>query len=81
MAVGEIDKVIDTPVVEETEPKFQYPGMPTTCDGAEAVVWVETNITQAACNFSTFQLVAGLRARTNASSAMPSPSAPCPGSP
>ena len=46
MAVGEIDKVIDTPVVEETEPKFQYPGMPTTCDGAEAVVWVETRVCQ-----------------------------------
>jgi len=46
MAVGEIDKVIDTPVVEEVEPKFQYPGMPTTCDGAEAVVWVETRVCQ-----------------------------------
>ncbi|REJ89540.1 MAG: pyruvate ferredoxin oxidoreductase [Planctomycetota bacterium] len=46
MAVGEIDKVIDTPVVEETEPKFEYPGIPTTCDGAEAVVWVETRVCQ-----------------------------------
>src|SRR6202521_4689581 len=26
----------------------QYPGMPTTCDGAEAVVHVETQISQAA---------------------------------
>ena len=26
--------------------KFQYPGIPTTCDGAEAVVWVETRISQ-----------------------------------
>ena len=46
MAVGEIDRVIDTPVEEEAELKFQYPGMPTTCDGAEAVVWVETKVCQ-----------------------------------
>ena len=46
MAVGEIDKVVDTPIVEETEPKFEYPGIPTTCDGAEAVVWVETRVCQ-----------------------------------
>src|SRR5881409_3112012 len=29
-------------------PKFQYPGIPTTCDGAEAVVHVEINVAQAA---------------------------------
>jgi pyruvate-ferredoxin/flavodoxin oxidoreductase len=28
--------------------QYEYPGMPTTCDGAEAVVHVETNISQAA---------------------------------
>src|SRR5438309_1167391 len=28
--------------------KFEYPGMPTTCDGAEAVVHVEINVAQAA---------------------------------
>ncbi|MGE3806683.1 MAG: 2-oxoacid:acceptor oxidoreductase family protein [Gemmataceae bacterium] len=28
--------------------KFQYPGIPTTCDGAEAVVHVEVNVAQAA---------------------------------
>jgi pyruvate-ferredoxin/flavodoxin oxidoreductase len=28
--------------------KFEYPGMPTTCDGAEAVVHVEVNVAQAA---------------------------------
>src|SRR5262249_59572122 len=28
--------------------KFEYPGIPTTCDGAEAVVHVETHISQAA---------------------------------
>ena len=46
MAIGEIDKVIDTPLAEETEPKFEYPGIPTTCDGAESVVWVETRVCQ-----------------------------------
>src|SRR5437588_571087 len=30
------------------EPKFEYPGIPTTCDGAEAVVHVEVHISQAA---------------------------------
>ncbi len=30
------------------ETRFQYPGIPTTCDGAEAVVHVETQISQAA---------------------------------
>src|SRR5215831_1073356 len=30
------------------ESKFEYPGIPTTCDGAEAVVHVETQISQAA---------------------------------
>src|SRR5213592_1464685 len=35
--------------VEESQPtKFQYPGIPTTCDGAEAVVHVEINVAQAA---------------------------------
>src|SRR5437588_4477318 len=28
--------------------KFEYPGIPTTCDGAEAVVHVETQVAQAA---------------------------------
>src|SRR3989449_7480438 len=30
------------------ETKFEYPGIPTTCDGAEAVVHVETRVAQAA---------------------------------
>src|SRR5438874_13837395 len=30
------------------EQKFEYPGIPTTCDGAEAVVHVEINVCQAA---------------------------------
>ena len=33
---------------EADEPKFQYPGIATTCDGAEAVVHVETRVCQAA---------------------------------
>src|SRR5712671_629039 len=33
---------------ESTETKFQYPGLPTTCDGAETVVHVEIHISQAA---------------------------------
>ncbi len=32
-------------------PSFPYPGIPTTADGAGAVVWVETNITQGACAY------------------------------
>lgn len=31
--------------------KFPYPGLPTTCDGAEAVVHVETRVTQASGAF------------------------------
>jgi pyruvate-ferredoxin/flavodoxin oxidoreductase len=33
---------------EQSETKFEYPGMPTTCDGAEAVVHVEIHVCQAA---------------------------------
>jgi pyruvate-ferredoxin/flavodoxin oxidoreductase len=33
---------------ELSEASYQYPGIPTTCDGAEAVVHVETHISQAA---------------------------------
>src|SRR5437870_6694085 len=36
------------PVDEAAEPRFQYPGIPTTCDGAEAVVHVEIHVAQAA---------------------------------
>src|SRR3989440_9995298 len=41
---------VRTPEVvrEATGARFQYPGIPTTCDGAEAVVHVETQISQAA---------------------------------
>jgi len=30
---------------------FRFPGIPTTADGSEAVVWVETRITQGACAY------------------------------
>jgi len=46
MAIGTIDNTTGTPDVEQETEKSQYPGIPTTCDGAEAVVWVETKISQ-----------------------------------
>src|SRR5256714_7300819 len=36
------------PLQEERPESFQYPGIPTTCDGAEAVVHVEIQVCQAA---------------------------------
>src|SRR5438876_5227534 len=50
MSASTLEKVGQIPqhVAEPVEGKFPYPGMPTTCDGAEAVVHVETNISQAA---------------------------------
>jgi pyruvate-ferredoxin/flavodoxin oxidoreductase len=36
------------PVRETGEPQYEYPGIPTTCDGAEAVVHVEIHVAQAA---------------------------------
>ncbi len=46
MATVPVDRTVDTPVLELVQSKFQYPGIPTTCDGAEAVVWVEIHICQ-----------------------------------
>ncbi len=46
MATTFEDRTTDIPVEEAIEPKFEYPGIPTTCDGAEAIVWVETRISQ-----------------------------------
>src|SRR3954469_14292992 len=40
------DRTTDIPLEEEIGPKYEYPGIPTTCDGAEAIVWVETRISQ-----------------------------------
>ena len=42
MAIG-VDRI---PADESINQDVQYPGIPTTCDGAEAVVWVETRISQ-----------------------------------
>src|SRR5436305_8248579 len=36
------------PLGQPTQHQYQYPGIPTTCDGAEAVVHVEIQISQAA---------------------------------
>ena len=41
-----IERIADIPVSETSTDKFPYPGIPTTCDGAEAVVWAETRISQ-----------------------------------
>ena len=38
------DHTVDIPASELTKTTFEFPGIPTTCDGAEAVVWVETHI-------------------------------------
>ena len=47
MATIPVDEhTVDIPVREFKEKTYQYPGIPTTCDGAEAVVWVETHISQ-----------------------------------
>src|SRR5215468_2040690 len=50
MSVAVIGKSTKVPqeVEDRVSPKFQYPGIPTTCDGAEAVVHVEINVAQAA---------------------------------
>jgi pyruvate-ferredoxin/flavodoxin oxidoreductase len=51
--VSEVSRGYEAPTVAEQRPerKFQYPGIPTTCDGAEAVVHVEINVTQASGAF------------------------------
>src|SRR5258706_1385099 len=36
---------------DDVEAKPQFPGIPTTADGAGMVVWVETHITQGACAY------------------------------
>src|SRR3954462_3896714 len=50
MSIVTTGKPVRTPIPSEelTEGQFQYPGIPTTCDGAEAVVHVEINVAQAA---------------------------------
>lgn len=46
MATVTIERTTRIPESAQADSKFEYPGMPTTCDGAEAVVWVETRISQ-----------------------------------
>jgi pyruvate-ferredoxin/flavodoxin oxidoreductase len=50
MSSAVVQGSIRTPETREqaAATKFQYPGIPTTCDGAEAVVHVETAVAQAA---------------------------------
>jgi len=41
-----VETFTPVPQREQVEPKYEYPGIPVTCDGAEAVVHVETHICQ-----------------------------------
>jgi len=40
------EEVTRVPDQDSAESKFEYPGIPDTCDGAEAVVWAEIRISQ-----------------------------------
>jgi pyruvate-ferredoxin/flavodoxin oxidoreductase len=46
MSAGTLDRTSGVPAGHQDQARFEYPGLPTTCDGAEAVVWVETQISQ-----------------------------------
>lgn len=46
MATQSIDRTTDIPLFQAEVRQFPHTGIPTTCDGAEAVVWVETRISQ-----------------------------------
>src|SRR5437899_1707026 len=46
VAAGPVRRV--EPVREDTDVGYPYPGIPTTCDGAEAVVHVEIHVAQGA---------------------------------
>jgi pyruvate-ferredoxin/flavodoxin oxidoreductase len=48
MATAELapPRTTHVPERQREETQFQYPGIPTTCDGAEAVVWVEIHVCQ-----------------------------------
>ncbi len=48
VAVAEVPVRTTEPTREPAPTKYQYPGIPTTCDGAEAVVHCEIRISQAA---------------------------------
>jgi pyruvate-ferredoxin/flavodoxin oxidoreductase len=45
MAIGTLDTE-QTTGADQDQPEYEYPGLPTTCDGSEAIVWVETRISQ-----------------------------------
>lgn len=44
----EVADVVLSPVDQDIPEQFEFPGIPTACDGAEAVVHVETHVCQAA---------------------------------
>ncbi len=44
MSTDSLERPASVGQLSDTE--IKYPGIPTTCDGAEAVVWVETHISQ-----------------------------------
>src|SRR5437867_5610718 len=50
MSIATVRGPVRTPETQREDVKsdFEYPGMPTTCDGAEAVVHVEIQVAQAA---------------------------------
>jgi len=47
-ALAQLPPITLEPAPETNGTKFEYPGIPTTCDGAEAVVHVEIHVAQAA---------------------------------
>src|SRR5262245_29254440 len=48
MSTAAVRERVPQTVERAGESEFPYPGMPTTCDGAEAVVHVEIQVAQAA---------------------------------
>ncbi len=46
MSTEFMDRATSTPEGQTEAPQVKYPGKPTTCDGSEAVVWVESHICQ-----------------------------------
>jgi len=56
MSTEFVDRTTDIPLGQMVSPQFPYLGLPTTCDGAEAVVWVETQISQASGAYPHHQL-------------------------
>src|SRR5947209_12770207 len=48
MSTAAVRERIPQTVEKTGESKFEYPGLPATCDGSEAVIHVEINVAQAA---------------------------------